>query len=160
VYPRHAAPRKGCVKICLRRAGRWSPCTLGAHAGRGTISVAARCTALCCSPHTVVGVRPGQSADHGRNHTTGDARGIIPLARRRHTPPIQRLPPAGREMISLHPRCARMARPSLGCGALCCPVLLPPPYGRRRTPRTVSRPRQKSRNGGCKGNQSPCPSET
>jgi hypothetical protein len=29
-------------------------------------------------------------------------------------------------MISLHPRFARRTRHSLGCGALCCPVLLPP----------------------------------
>jgi len=36
---------------------------------------------------TAFSVCPWQSADRGRNRATGDARGIIPLARRRHKSP-------------------------------------------------------------------------
>jgi hypothetical protein len=64
-----------------------------------------RRVALPCaaSPHTVVDVRPGQSADRGRNHTTGDARGIIPLARRRHKKPRDNAASGGQLGLSVFP---------------------------------------------------------
>jgi hypothetical protein len=125
-------------------------------------------------------------ADRCRAGATGDARGIIPLPAGGVFRVVQYLPPAGREMISLHPQCAGSAgcremvparravfalpnhlmacryinRPmSWSIKQRCTEGSLRPNVCRSRMPEAVGLTGAGRAHRGCKGNHSPCPPE-